>query len=324
MTMRFLLTLLTFVLCFNISSPAIAQTSTNQQVTVAPATWGPTTLTLTGASQTQTMTLPGSSSLVMRVAGSCTDTNPAAIIFGNSPDVGGPVLGAARLFKSGVGSLGRNSLMCNGTISGGYRLVTGGSQISVSTSSTFSGSVTLTIFATQSSELVFINGPVHTSEEEALRAGRAWIVSTQLQSVASGNSIMATLSNPAGSGVNMFIVMRVFACNGTTGTTPQEWTTYANPTNTLTTQINLANRKPNDTTVFIGTFRWQMGTGSFTGGTAGDSGPVVTGGGYDAIPYLSMLTPGNTAAVTIAGAGGGLAATARCKITYLGYDEPIN
>jgi hypothetical protein len=232
--------------------------------------------------------------------------------------------GGRLLFKSGVGSIGTNAItLAGGVIAREYRVVTGGNRMRLRVTAYTSGTMSAIGFAQATPNLLFVNGPVHTAEEEAVRAGRAYIMSTAMQSVAAGSFLNATISNPTGSGVNVFVTMRMFECNQANGATPAEWTTYANPTTVPATTSAPVNRMLGggaSTTVF----RYAVSGTALAGGTVADSGTVYTGGGPTPNVIMSTLVPGQTGGVVIGGGGGGLAAAQRCKVSYAIYEESTN
>lgn len=290
------------------------------QVSSAPATWT-NTGTISALNGTFDLVSPGSGSALLSVT---TSNFVGTLSVYGCIDTSCTILGNRLLFRSGVGSTGSNMITLTGSsVTREYRIVGGGNRFRVVATSYTSGTVSLTGFAQSSNNILFVNGPVHTAEEEALRQARGYTASTGVVAVATNNYLNTKLCNPANSGINMFITVRKYNSNITGGNTPLEFQTYANPTTVPTSNGTISNR-------WVGggpsaaTFQYQMATSMLSGGTLGTSGFIATNGQGDTIVTQIVLTPGQCTGVSIGGGGGGLAAAARVSASFVWYEEPIN
>ena len=293
-------------------------------------TCGPTTGTIAAAGQGVTLSCPGAASYTVIV----TPTSGSPLI--GTLAATDPLSGAGRLiFKAGVGELDVSSVGMFGSPGQvEYRLVgsadAGG--LNIAASGYTSGSATVSITATFNPEAVFLNSPVHTSDEAALRNGRAYSTSSGLMAVANGTYESLVLSNPAGNSVRAIITARETSCDVPTGNVAPHWYSLSNPTTNLpTSPATVTNRKTGGVT---STLSAVYNTGSTTFPDTATStplasrvaGPVPTGGivgGPGTV--MRTLEPGNSTAITIAGEATGFGgATPNCAVTLAWYEEVLN
>jgi hypothetical protein len=163
-------------------------------------------------------------------------------------------------------------------------------------------------------------------EDQRVFDGFGYTVSTQIIAVTNGNYLIAELANPAGSGVNYVMTSRSFSDNIVGGNAPLEYLRYtaastlsATPTPTAVTIGNRIAGGPATT----GTFRYQMGANLPTGGSVSSAGFVPTNGEELRIKEIVVIPPGSKLVYVVGGSGGGLAAAARIKMTFLFYTRAI-
>lgn len=124
----------------------------------------------------------------------------------------GATEGARLLTKSGSGSTGLNYVAGDGTERHTeYSAVSGGDYFFLRASDWVSGSAEVAIYSQEAQNITLISGPVHTTFEEARRAGRAYSAGTSVQSVSSGDWLQYRFLNPVGSGVRCFVHLRFFS-----------------------------------------------------------------------------------------------------------------
>lgn len=278
-----------------------------------------TTGTISGDGDVVALYCPNSSAITVDVQGTFDGRIAATGAF----EIGGPE-GGRILFQSGVGSTAINFVDGGGVARAAeYRAVGGGEYFIIRGSNWVSGSVTITIYAQEAQSITFINGPVHTAQEQAVRAGQAFVASTGVQDVEAGNVIVMTFENPAGSGVNVHLRNRLFGNNRGPTSTNLEYTAYASPSfvpaNTEN-GINLRGAVPFSTSIF----RWEVRSqiGLVIGGTEG-SGEVLPNGTTYSRPLEVMILPGRSVGFVINGAGNNLANAARVSMTLEWYEEDI-
>lgn len=235
------------------------------------------------------------------------------------------VLGGRIVFKSGVGSLGENKIRNDGTeILNEYRIVTGGQSIRLKMTEWISGYAFVRVFASHNPSLLFINGPVHSAEEEATRARRAYVASTGAQSISTTQTLYTILKNPANSGINLFLTERIFGTNQKTNDVPIYYQAWGNPTAVLSNNSTPINR-------FLGgvgsnvSFTYQIATtGSIAmGGTIGSGEPIPLGGIVRERKFQVIVPPNTSLGFAITGtnvASGSM--TAFCNLQW--YEELIN
>lgn len=236
----------------------------------------------------------------------------------------GALEGGRLLFQSGVGSTGINFVDGIGDARRTeYRAIAGGDFFILRGSNWSSGSARVRVTAQEAPTTLFVNGPVRTSFEEAVRAARAFVASTGPQNVQSGNAIILTFANPADSGVNVHLVNRLFGNNLGPTATNLEYVAYASPSYAPTNPqsgINLRGATP----FSVAQFRWQVRSlvGLVVGGTEG-SGEILPNGETYSRPLEVMLLPGRSVGFLITGAGNNLANAARVSMTLEWYEEGI-
>jgi hypothetical protein len=167
---------------------------------------------------------------------------------------------------------------------------------------------------------------VMTEREEArILAGFGYTVSSSIVSVSSGNYLNASLANPSNSGVTLVMTSRVLNCNIASGATPSEYGRFATgstfPASPTPTIVAVGNRRAGGA-ASTAVFQFQMATTPLAG-TQSSGGFVPTGGNRLDIKEIVLIPPGQTLLYSMGGSGGGLAATARCAITFLFYTVPV-
>lgn len=267
---------------------------------------------------------PGAQSAVIAISGTFNGTL-TALGSGDLSAVSSGIWGGRLLFKSGVGSLGTNTVTGDGSVAmaNEYRVVVGGRALRLKMTAYTSGTATIRITASAGSSITFANGPTHNALEEATRAGRAFSVSTSIQSVAAGNYLNTRFSNPAGSGKNCFVVIRRFDNNYTQ---VSEYYGVANPVAlTSPTTVTPSNLDTGGVASVV-TFTWNMGTTRLDSSptTASPVGGVISMGSSATIETARLIRPGQSFGHYIGGSGGGLGATARLGVTLNWYEEAIN
>jgi hypothetical protein len=162
-----------------------------------------------------------------------------------------------------------------------------------------------------------------TREDARVLAGFGYTVSSSIVSVAANNYLNGQLTNPANSGVTYVMTNRILACNIVGGQAPSEYARYSTGATLpgTPTSVAISNRRAGGAAI-TGTFQFQMGTAPMTG-TISSSGFIPTNGErLDLLPVV-LVPPGTTLNYSIGGAGGGLAAAARCVMTLLFYTVPV-
>jgi len=161
-------------------------------------------------------------------------------------------------------------------------------------------------------------------EDARVLAGFGYTVSSSIVAISSGNYLNAILSNPSNSGVTLVMSSRLLNCNLAGGNTPNEYARYVSgatfPATPTPTTVAIGNRRAGGA-VSSATFQYQMASATLVGTTSA-GGFVPTGGNRLEIKEIVLIPPGSSLAYTIGGAGGGLAATARCAVTFLFYSLP--
>lgn len=229
--------------------------------------------------------------------------------------------GPRLVMRAGVGPLGINIMRGHGDgVPHEYRLVTGGDRIRLTATNWVSGTATIEVLANNDPDIVFVNGPVHTAEDEAVRAGRAYLASTGVLAVSSGNALFGILSNPANSNRNFNITKRLF---GNTSDTVLEYQVYSDPTATLS-QVGA---KPNrlvagPVTNAIFTYQVAPVANITMGGTLGSGEPISSNGIIRERELLVQLPPGRKLGFKIDG-NGNLIMASRLALTLEWYEEEI-
>lgn len=167
-----------------------------------------------------------------------------------------------------------------------------------------------------------MNGPVHTAEEEAVRTGRGFLASTGFVSVPAGSYLNFVLSNPSGSGKNVFVTLRKFV-QSTAGILTYQG--RSNPTAISGgTAVTPSQRRNDLSTASVASFTYQSATQNISTGTAGPTGMIPASGIDEAITSLRVISPGTSMGYSIGGAGGGLAAQAGIAVDIVWFEESIN
>lgn len=278
--------------------------------------------TLAAANGTVTVPAAGSASALVSIAGTFTGT----ITLQGSTD--GITWGNRLLFKSGVGSLGTASMTNAGTaIANEYRIVSGGLYIRALAGSTWSGSATVSIFASQDASTAFVNGPVHTAQEEAARAGRAFAASTPVVAAASGNFLNSYINNPSGSNVNLFVYKVTHGTDSTT--TILQYNRIGGLSNAATaapTAITPANANIGGA-ASNATLAYGMNATALAGTIIGTVGFIPINGIPADLPLTpTRVAPGQSFGYRISGVGGGLftGTPPNMKTSYFYYEEAVN
>ncbi|WP_156340138.1 hypothetical protein [Nonlabens sp. YIK11] len=268
---------------------------------------------------TVTLNAPGSASAVIGVSG--TFIGKLKVVGSGDTIESNGVQGGRLLFRSGVGSTGSNeTIRDNNSPDTEFRIVTGGRSITVEMIEYTSGTAEVKITASATSSTVFINGPVHSSMEEAVRNGRAFSVGTGSQSVGSGNIIKSTFFNPPTSGVNAFVTLRQFTNNSTS--TPQQVNFYVSPTELASGDVTPNNLKTGGVTSAI---RFRTLTNATSLGTPTLSQVLPINGIEKSIEVLRMVQPGEIFGYQLSGVGNGsLLNTLQMSMTFIWYEEAAN
>ena len=239
-----------------------------------------------------------------------------------------PVSGVNRaLFKAGVGELDVSNVPMFGTSATvSYRMVSlNGAKVTLTAAT--SGSENVTIYASYAAVGTFLNNPIHTAEEGALRNGRAYTASTSVQAVGAGNNLSVVLTNPAGNNLRLILTARVLACDVATGNTAPQYYGISNPTvNLPSNTATITNRRTGGvasaSTVTYGVSTARPDTSPTTAQPVG--GIVPTGGITFEIPGMRTVEPGTSFANWIGGKSTGLGAAMNCSLNLQWYEETIN
>lgn len=160
-----------------------------------------------------------------------------------------------------------------------------------------------------------------TREEARVLRGFGYTVSTSIVGVSSGNYLNAQLTNPANSGVTFVMSSRILACNIVGGQVPSEYARFSSGATLPGTPITVPVGNRRTGSPGVGTFQYSMGSAAMTG-TISSSGFLPTNGNRLEIKEVVLIPPGSTLNYSVGGAGGGLAAAARCAVTFLFYTMP--
>ena len=274
--------------------------------------------TLSASGQTVILYAPNCASATITVDG----TFEGAITL-TGANVEGGTEGERLLFQSGVGSIGTNRIVGLGqAISREYRILAGGDYIIARASDWTSGSASVRIYAQEAPNIVFINGPVHNTCEEAQRAGRAYSVGTGVASVTSSNFLQARFQNDSDSPRVCFITQRIFTNNRASGATNLElgfFPTYATPLAGATV-VAPNNLRPGGNGSSV-TFEHRTSTSSLGTPVLGQILPVD--GVAFTIEVVRIVSPGQSFAYQIGGAGGGLNNAARIAMAFIWFEEDL-
>ena len=286
-------------------------TSTN-----AIQTCGPFTGTLANAGDSVSAPCPGATSYIVAMT-----TGPSGMtgtVTSTDPTTGGGRL----LFKTGVGELDTNTVTFTSTAqtSTEYRTIGAGYGEKITLTAVTAGTSTVSILGTYGPTTVFPNSPVHTADEGALRAGRAFSASTGYQSLAAGQNLSLYISNPATNSLRLILSNRILSCDSTISLS---YFGIGNATvNLPTTAATVSNRKTGGSTsatsVLYGVAATRPDTSPTTASPIGGILPAL--GSEPTLP-LRTLEPGSSYSAWIT-APAGLGTTAHCTITFAWYEEP--
>lgn len=235
--------------------------------------------------------------------------------------------GSRRLVKTGIGPLEVSTENLNGAQGASatleYRTVGGGYGQRISLPAYTSGQALVNIIAMYQPTTMFINGEVHDDQDVALRNGRSFTASTGVMTVANNNFLSVQFALPAGVNRRAFISMRAFGCS-----VAAEFAGVSNPTTNLaTTPATVSNRKTGGATS-AATVTYSMATTHPDTNPAATlpAGGLISAGGttYLGKEYSRTVEPGTSFTNWISGPPTGLGTSARCHITYLWFEAPIN
>jgi hypothetical protein len=289
-----------------LSAPACAQSPS----------CGPQTGTLAGPNDAVSLTCMGFPSYEVLIT-----PNASAPLVGTIQAYD-PVSGSNRaLFKAGVGELDVSTAPMTGTTGAVlYRLVSfnGGA---IKLAGYTSGSATVTIWGSSATSGTFQNNPVHTTEEGALRNGRAFTASSSVAAVPAGQNLSFVLSNPSSNSLRLIVGTRVVSCDGAAGTAIPKYYGVSNPTvNLPATAATVTNRRTGGavsaSTAVYGVAATRPDTNPTTATPAG--GVVPTGGFSYQLPGLTTIEPGTSRGTWIANTTG---ATINCSWLYQWIEE---
>ena len=313
----------------------VAPPSTPQQVTPAPGSifpgnviqsCGPVSATLGALGASLALPCAGAGSFIILIQP--TGGAPLVGTFASTDSVTG---GNRLLFKTGVGPMGVSAQPVNGTAGQlEYRTVGGNGQTITLTSYT-SGSALVTIYGSYNPQDIFIGGPVHTAEEDALRNGKAFSSSSGVQMVTAGQYMSMMLANPSNSGVRAIITKRTIACDNPTGQVAPKWYGLANPTLNLPATVTaISPRKTGGSTSLLNS-TYTASSATFPDTTTSTplasrvSALIPTGGGPGGPgDVMRTLEPGQSTVLTILATANGLGTNPSCAIDTFWYEESVN
>jgi hypothetical protein len=240
---------------------------------------------------------------------------------------GAAVEGGRLLFRTGVGSIGRDNVLFTTDVphEREYRFVAGGDRIIVRASDWVDGTANIKISASRSSSIVFVNGPVHDAEEEATRGGNAYLSGTGVVSVTGTQALFVKLENLSTSSANVFLMRRLFGGNRTANDPVLEYQAYSNPTMILSNVGPEINRRIGDANTAEAIWSWQAaGIGDITiGGTQGSGGFVPHLGLTEVRDVEVIIPPGESLGLVVTGAGANIGQAARLSISLEWYEEAV-
>lgn len=279
--------------------------------------------TISAVSQTVELDAPGAASGIITIEGDFIGVIEltGGTILGNS------VEGGRLLFRSGVGSIGRNIVVSDsaGNKAQEFRFVAGGEKVIARATSWTSGSCDVRIFASKSPNTVFVIGPVKTAEQEATRDARAYSAPTGVQSVQAGNVLAVALKNPSDSNVNMILARRKFSNNRGMTDVNLEYFAIGNPISNLANSGSGLSLRVNSGAVSTAVFEWEVGDAATLGNLGGflGTGEVLPNG----IPYSRdfevVFPPGTGFGVIIQGAGNNILQAVRVGVILEWYEEAV-
>lgn len=216
-------------------------------------------------------------------------------------DMNDVIRGGRVMFKSAIGSTAKTKIVGNGELKMEEIGINGGSRyVSIRPVSFSSGSIEIGLFATTSPYMVFVNGSVHTAEDDAVRDERSFTVSTGEQTLSITDNLYCILKNPAGSGKNILLTERIFGTNNKTDDTPVFYKTYLNPTAVLTGTLPPINRWIGGS-ASIAAFSFQKATDITMGGTQGTGEPIPVGGIVRERKFLAVIPPSYSLGFSVQG-----------------------
>lgn len=273
--------------------------------------------TLAGDGDTVILYSPNSASATVTVEGTFLgDISLTGSILNN-----GEVEGGRLLFESGVGSIGSNVVVGRGNeIAREYRILCGGDYIIARASNWESGSASVRIHAQEAPNIVFINGPVHSTFEEAQRAGRSYSVGTGVQSVTTSNFLQYRFFNNTNNLRRCFVTDRIFTNNRPSGSVNLELGFFPEYATALAgaTDVTPNNLKPGGAAA-AAEFQWRVNGTSLGTPALGQILPLE-GVSFD-IQINRILEPGDSFAYQIGGAGGSLNNAARISASVIWFEE---
>ena len=286
-------------------------------------TCGPNTFVLSALNAQAKLDCPGAAGYIVTVS----QVSGQPVFVGSLTSSGdGNSWRSRRFFRTGVGELDTSTEVLDGTQSSlEYRLSAGDSAAIVVSKYT-SGQVQVTISGSLNTGMVFLNGPVHTADEAAIRAGRGFRLATQLTAVTANQNFNFALLNPAGSGRNVF-VQGLWVCQTSASVLQLSQRVGVNTqTSAVTpTTITPVNRRPDSATTSVVTAAAGASTTAITAGTLGAQIPLQPSGACTQVQEIDMLTPSQSLGLTVAGVGGGLNGTASSITAYVEYyEEGVN
>lgn len=299
-----------------------------QAYSTGPQTCGPVTGTLTSVGDSVSLPCPGASGYVIQF----TANGSAAALSGTISSTDSTTGGGRLLFKTGVAELDVPTVTMTGSSTGlvEYRSTGAGYGQKITLTAVTSGSATVTIIGNSAPATILPNAPFHTSDEAAMRAGRAFTASTGFQSTAVGSYLVQTLTNPAGSGVRDVIPPydRIIGCNNPSSALLPNFASAVNVTSGAPTTALTVSKRGSQTGAAAqstSTGGVQTALPATTPANANPTG-MPTFGGY-AVPQERTLEPGNTYTIWIQGVAipTGLASTTPSCASIISWtEEAIN
>jgi hypothetical protein len=227
-------------------------------------------------------------------------------------------------FLSGVGSLGTDTITNTGdTWDSEFRFITGGNKFTLEAVDWVSGTVEIQMSVSNASSVVFINGPVHSAEEEATRSGRAFLSGTGVIPVTGTEAVFVKFENPSNSTHNLFLARRLFSANRTGTDAILEYRAYVNPTMVLSTVGPEINRRVGSPFAAQAIWSWQAAdfTTITIGGTEGSGGFIPHLGVPEVRDLEVVIPPGESLGFVVTGQGNNIGQAARISIALEWYEE---
>lgn len=286
-------------------------------------TCGPTTFVLSALSAIASLPCPGAAGYIVKVE---PVTGQSAFIGSLQASGDGNSWRSRRFFRTGVGELDTSTEVLDGTQGSLEYRLSAGDSAAVVVSKYTSGQVQVTISGSLNTGMVFLNGPIHTSEEAAVRAGRGFGLATQLTAVTANQFYNFALINPAGTGRNIFVqTIQVCQTSGTVLQLSQRLSVGAQTSAITPSAVVPFNRRPDSMMASVLTAAAGASTTAITAGTLSLQIPLKPSGECTVIPAVDMLTPGQSIGMTVAGVGGGLAGAASSISVFVDdYEEGVN